>query len=331
MNNRFELLNLSDDEEETVELTDTVVTSITGYEADSENIGPDFMTNHLVDGKFVDRPMIRSEIYSNYSIDIDEGTKNSECDLYVTDDADKKIQKFDLSLIIEFQTDVNLTPRLDVTRVVPCAGFCCTSNSFFYKLTTEGLYPSIISRALIRIQDLMERNSVLIPICDIGIFYAKDFHKLLSSYDGKSEKFLTHDIIMAIPDSNITLRTWLSFNTGLKTINRKTGRDENLKLFMTTYDRFYFDDFSSTTDEIEEMQNHLSNLKRDLYALQRSGQKFPLNIRKELIARTKNNIRTLQLNNIIEISKRIKFFNDFDDAREFVKAHYGNIKKTLKK
>lgn len=64
---------------------------------------------------------------------------------------------------------------------------------------------------------------------------------------------------------------------------------ETLKLFIASYDR------------IIQMRKTLETFKTDLYKL--------------------------QMNNIKEIINRIEFFIDFDDARNYFKSHYGNVKK----
>jgi hypothetical protein len=240
-----------------------------------------------------------------------------------------KIQCLDINFIKKFQPYIKYNTPTDTMVFTPCNGYCCNGEEEFYRLDNY-FYDDIVTKGMSRLQHLMESKIKTIPFNEAEIVYACDFENLLPlTTNNKSEIFLDHNVINVLSEVNVTLKTWLTFNTGMKTINRKNGKEENLKLFITTYDEFIngHDLSFLTEDVILDMNETMNNLKRDLFILENSTQKFSKKIKDELINDTKHKIRTLQHNNIVEITKRIKMFMSFDDARSYIKQHYGKVKK----
>lgn len=160
MNNRFNLLDFSEDEDETKEVKKSTTTfEDSGYDAGAEETDDELMMYDWIDGETIRRPMTKNEIYRQYMISFQVfGNKIDGDGLIVNPDSDRRAQKFDLNLVNEYQMILPLRLKHDVTKVISCTDYCCSAQDPFYHLE-DGLYPEIISRALIRIQDLMKKKA----------------------------------------------------------------------------------------------------------------------------------------------------------------------------
>lgn len=219
--------------------------------------------------------------------------------------------------------------EIDHTKFYQCCGCCCNGTESFYDYDENYVNTNkTLVKAWRRLTGLIQRNSDETPVEELKILEPEHFVEfLVNGKNGRFEKFKDHDTINFLPGLNVSLRTWLSFNTGLKSFNKKTGKDENLKLFIVTYNEFDSDEDYLFGDKFSLQEAQLNIYKRDLHVLRKFSHVEGVD---KLIYQTYENIHRFYNNYLNDIFQQIKIFDDFNKVRGYIKRHNGQIAKNRK-
>lgn len=200
-------------------------------------------------------------------------------------------------------------------------GKCCTYLDSCYHCDEKENIPDINTKAISRLMNLIKRKTDTTPVDELAIYYGFNFTNFFKYVKGqRCENFKQHNVVSNDLDRVCSLYTWLSFNTGEKRINKKTGLNENLKLFICTYDEV---SSSHEYDKINEVNNYMSLLRRDLHVLRKKNDCQHV---LELISITEKKMRIVYSNYLVILSRRFKFFRTFEDARKYINIHGSKIK-----
>lgn len=325
--NRFNMLNMSEDsDEEDIKIVENLEDKVK-ENTEIKIAGEDEENNEVPDisvyenGVFFDRKPTSKEIYMS----------NSECFKYPNNTniyqeyAIESLKFITPSMIEEFQTEPLTMKPIDHKQFYSCDDNCCNQNDSCYNCDENGKHPELFIKAWRRLTGLIERITNEIPVENLDIKHAFDFTQFFQQIEGqRCEKFKKHDLITGECGFVASLHTWLSFNTDMKTFNKRTQRNENLKLFIGTYDKLQTGhDLCTNWDYIDEINRKMAVYRRDYLALKTMVQSPRVT---NLTIITERKMRKVYSNYLILLSKRFKFFIDFDSARVYIKNHYSRIK-----
>lgn len=241
------------------------------------------------------------------------------------DDARTDIHSVSLNIIENCQATPLQRKPIDYKKFHSCVGYCCNKTDECYDCDIEGNNSEIVVKAWRRIMNLITNITDNTPVEYLSLYHACEMTEFFKQNEGqRTEKFKTHGIITNECGFIANLHTWLSFNTGMKTFNKRTKNEENLKLFIGTYDTYVTGhDLDMNDDEIEDINNcEMAPLRRDLYVLKLHKPSERVN---RMIAETEKKIRIVYANYLTLLAPRIKFFTTFDQARYYIKRHHCSV------
>lgn len=284
----------------------------------------------LVSGEYIKRKMTDEEKYNSVDYIFESPHLDYPSIILQKDNIvySTKLYGITLDIIEKFQKEPTPRQPINFAKWHRCLEVCCFSDDSCYDCDKEERNPELFTKAWRRLMNLIQRNSDDTPVQDLKLRYAYDLTEFFPQIPGqRCEKFKTHEIIRHESEGMIAnLHSWLSFNTGMKTINPRTGLEENLKLFVGSYDVHETGhDLCMNDDTIDRLDRFsMAPLRRDLYVLKQYKDSERVRL---MIANTERRMRIVYNNYLILLAPRFKFFVSFDQARLYIKRHFCSIQR----
>lgn len=279
------------------------------YFDDNSIIGRSVYDDEFIDDEFIDdKNSSKKDIYERYRAGYSRNFNHEMNSMILNNVTPEIIDEFQAEPITLYATTVDQFRLYD-----------SKCNSEFDE------FSELLTKARTRLINLIQRKSDETPIEQLELKYSQNFKQFFPQIEGiRCEKFKEHHLMTGMIGYEMTLNTWLSFNTELKTTNKNTQRKENLKLFIITLDKIETDDdLCMNNDLIHELNQHYYKLMRDYKTLKNMKQTKYVT---DLLLTTERRIRKFyNLNYIPVLSNCFKFCVTFDTVRYIINKNHSSI------
>lgn len=205
----------------------------------------------------------------------------------------------------KLETIVSNQKLINYQKFRSCTGNCCNSNSSFYRCKNNR-NPKFFTQAYEKLFDLILNIVNETSVDELHVLPASQFNLFFSRIEKiMRPNFKIHKLTSGKKDLFVTYNTWLNH-----------GLDEKSRILVTTCD--------PTSDVLlEKIRNILKDMQGSYSSYKNSSTENQIKVIETIIREFYNDYLKI-------LACRFKFFDNFQQLRNYVNAHQSKINKLKK-